>query len=255
MSNDIGKQLIQLSHKYINEKLSKSLSDVWDDVGITLGGSVAYGEADEFSDIDLFVNSDNDLGDLLPINELYEGKDINVDTGYSWNQLEGYLESLPEDAESFFWGVQNALVLYDPNGRFQRIKEKIDQYLPDEIWQRKVLNRWDLVYSSITSVKKALKREEQVIAQVWKGKLLQNMMELTFLLNRQYIPPIKWIHRKFVELPLLSKEIEVRLQKIIEINNYEDMKKEGQLVWNLFHTFIKENNVLPAEMVDKPWLY
>ena len=53
------------------------------------------------------------------------------------------------------------------------------------------------------------------------------MMELTFLLNRQYIPPIKWIHRKFVELPLLSKEIEVRLQKIIEINNYEDRKRRA----------------------------
>lgn len=64
--------------------------------------------------------------------------------------------------------------------------------------------------------------------------------------------PVKRTHRKFVGLPLLSKEIETCTQKIVEINNYEDIEQEGQLIWNLFYTFIKENNVLPAEMVDKP---
>lgn len=257
VKTDINQTLLQISKKYVTEELSNKLASVWDSISIVLGGSVAYGEGDEHSDIDMFIVSANEaIKTILPISAEYEGKNVGVEFGYTWTQLDSYLKSPPADAEFIFWSVQNTVILHDPSGKFQGIQNAINGYFPEAVWKKFILKRWSSVfYCSKNGVRKALKREEFITAQIWKGKLLQAMMELVFLLNRQYIPPVKWMHRKFVGLPLLSADVETHLRRIIEIVHINEMDVEGQAIWDFFNTYIKENNLLPTEMADRPWLY
>jgi len=257
VSDNLTQEFVRISQRYVNEELSQILSEVWNKISIILGGSICFGGADKFSDIDLFVIASGDeLKKSLPINTQYENKRMGVDTGYSWQEMEGYLKSPPTDAESLFGTIQKAIILHDPDNRYKVIQEKINQYLPDDFWKKKLLKKWfDVFYTSDNGVLKALKREDPITTQIWKGELLQAIMELTFLLNRQYIPSKKWLYLNFCELPVLAKELEAYLKKIIEITNAEDMAATSRAIWDIFNLFIKEKKLLPPEVVDKPWKF
>jgi predicted nucleotidyltransferase len=239
----------------VTEDLSKQLNEYWNGIGVILGGSVSYGEVDEFSDLDLFVIAPEKI-DVLPIVAQFNNKDIRVEGGYTWSQLEEFIRIIPADAENRFYGIQKAIILHDYNNKYLKIQEKIGEYLPGSIWKERILHKWfSVFYCSRNGVRKALTRSDVIAAGIWKGKLVEAVLELTFLLNRQYIPPTKWLYKKFGELPILSKEIDPHIKIILEVDGAEEMEIEGKFIWKTYNTYIKENDILSAEMADKPWQF
>lgn len=257
VNKELKEEYIQISQQYVDEELSKKLSSMWDKISVVLGGSICFGGVDEFSDIDLFVSSSGDeIKKFLPITTEYAGKKLVVEIGYSWDEVQGFFENLPTNAESIFGGIQKAIILHDPSNRYRKIQERVNQYLPDDFWKNKILTKWfGVFYTSNNGVVKALKRNDSVTVQIWKGELLQDIMELTFLLNRQYLPSKKWLYLNFCELPVLSEELESHLKKVIKVENVQDMEEESKAVWGIINTFIKENKILSPEMADKPWKF
>ncbi|EKD99806.1 MAG: hypothetical protein ACD_22C00171G0002 [uncultured bacterium] len=252
-ATDLNQEYILLSKKYVSEELSKKLSAVWDKVSIFIYGSVSYGLADGFSNANIeVIYPDNEFTETKSFFVRENKKEIKVDFS-PWSKYEGYITKPLQNAEYEYWVVQKAIILHDPSGRFHSIQGKINDYFPDNVWRDKIFGRWfDVAFNW---VKKALERNDGITTQVCKGKMVQAMLELTFLLNRQYIPPVKWLHGKFLELPILSKEIEPHLNKILEIEKAEDMETENQAIRDLIGGYIKEKELLPQDKTDKPWMY
>lgn len=254
-NNNLMNELIELCRNYVTEDLYKQLLENWNDISVILGGSVSYGEADEFSDLDLFVIASENIN-TLPIDAQFNGKDIKVEGGYTWTQLEDFVRITPDDAETKFWGIQKAVLIHDPKDRYKKIQEKVNNYLPEDFWKQRVLKKWfSVFYCSRNGVRKALTRNDFITAGIWKGRLLEAIMELTFLINRQYIPPTKWLYKKFIELPILAKEVEPHLKAILEVQNIKEIEKEGKFIWDTYNTYLKENDLLSSEVADKPWQF
>lgn len=254
---NLTQELIQLSQQYVDAELSQILSTVWDKVSVVLGGSICFGGADKFSDLDLFViASTGELKKLLPVSTQYKNQRLGVEIGYSWDEIDGYLNTLPANADSLFGEIQHSITLHDPGNRYKTVQERLNQYLPDDFWKAKLLKKlFGIFYTSENGLLKALKRNDPITAQIWEGELMQNIMELTFLLNREYVPSKKWLHLNFLKLPLLSGELEPYLKKIIEVSDIEEMERINKAVWDLFNQYIKEKNLLPTEVADKPWKF
>jgi len=235
-TNNLTQELIRLSQKYVREVLSQKYAAIWDKTCVYLYGSVSYGEADESSNANLqVISSDEELNRNQPFFVQYEGRQIMVMFGYSWSQAEKYLIGLPVDDEAGLYGIHQAIVLHDPAGRFKKIQEKVNHYYPDKTWKDKLFKKWLSYFYARSGLKNSLIRNESIVVQIYKGKLLQEIMELTFILNRQYFPFAKWLHRKFLGLPLLSKEIEPHLHRIVEENKVDDLLNEIDTVRYVFY--------------------
>lgn len=254
-SNKLGDELTELCRTFVTKDLSKQLEKYWNDISVILGGSVSYGEADKLSDLDLFVVAEESI-DILPIDAKFNGKDIRVEGGYTWSQLDRFVHITPDDAETKFWGIQKAVILHDPKDRYKKIQEKVNNYLPEDFWKQRILKKWfSVFYCSRNGVRKALTRNDVITTGIWKGKLLEAIMELTFLLNRQYIPPTKWLYKKFIELPILANEVGLHLMKVLDVHNIEKFEEEGRFIWDTYNMYLKENTLLSTEMADKPWQF
>jgi len=249
----VNNDLVQVSKKFVAEELQKKFGDIWNEICVFIYGSVSYGLADNFSNINLeVILPDNKFSKINSIITKKGGKEIKIDFS-RWSKYEEYFSTFPKNCVSSFWTIEKSIVLHDPSGRFQNIKEKVNKYFPEDIWKDKIFEKWFQV--SFNGIKKALERNEIITAQIDKGKMIQAVMELVFLLNRQYLPPIKWLHRLFLNLPHLSKEIEPHLNLILEIQDPDEFEKENRLVNEIIGRYLKSNNLLSNEKIEKPWMF
>lgn len=216
-------------------------------------GSVSYGLADDLSNANIeVIYPDGEIEDTGTYFTELEGKEIKVDFS-SWSKYEKYLNESPKSTINTFWVIQKAVILHDPDDRFSKIQQQVNQYLPDYIWKEVVFSKWFGV--AFNGVKKAMRRNDTITAQILKGKMVQSILELTYLLNREYLPPVKWLHRKFLELPLISKEINPYIVKLLNTADLEDFEVQEKAIIAVFGRHLNEIKLLSREEIEKPWMF
>lgn len=93
----------------------------------------------------------------------------------------------------------NGVVFTDPEGQFTRIRDKISQYYPEEVWKMRLADRLhEFSQSGQYNYPRMMARGDYVTAKVCLGKAIDSGMELLYLLNRAYAPYYKW-RRKGLE--------------------------------------------------------
>lgn len=93
----------------------------------------------------------------------------------------------------------NGEVFYDPEGQFTKIRNKILEYYPEEVWKMRLADRLhEFSQSGQYNYSRMMARGDYVTAKVCLGKAMNSGMELLYLLNRTYAPYYKW-RRKGLE--------------------------------------------------------
>lgn len=90
----------------------------------------------------------------------------------------------------------NGAVFIDRLGRFSAIREELMKYYPREVWIRRLVQSMaKAAQSGQYNYARAMKRGERIAAELALTEFIRESMKIVYLLNKQYAPYDKWMHR------------------------------------------------------------
>jgi hypothetical protein len=142
---------------------------------------------------------------------------------------------LPEQALSL---CTNGKVFYDPSGTFSAWRQHLLGYYPEDIRLKKIASRClTMAQSGQYNFARCLKRGETFAAHYAKTQFCNELMAMTFLLNRRFPPFYKWIHRATRDLPILGLAVHERITRLLETT---EVRRKTNLIEELCAVVIDE---------------
>jgi len=267
---------LELAEKYFNQYGLSMINDkfgIYKDriaAGLVGDGSECYGYDDEYSmDHDwgpsfcLWLNKSDykAVGRILQaeyeklpktfdgygpraVSSWGENRVGALETGAFYQNFIG-LDQLPNCLDEWLFIPENALaactngkVFYDPLGEFTRFRNGLKGFYPEDVRLKKIASRCMTVAQfGQYNFARCVKRKEYVAAQYAETKFCADVISLTFLLNREYTPFFKWMHRAVRLLPVLGEFIYKRTQEMVIINDY---RRKSSLIEEICSGIVKE---------------
>lgn len=108
----------------------------------------------------------------------------------------------------------NGQVFHDEPGIFSRIRKKLLDYYPENIWRMKLAQGLhDFSQYAQSNYSRMMARNDSVTAMICVGKGIEVALDLIYLLEKKYAPYYKW-KKKGLENSRLAKQILPILEKI-----------------------------------------
>lgn len=108
---------------------------------------------------------------------------------------------LPIREHQLLWAT-NGEIWHDGLGEVTELRRTLSHY-PEAVWMARVAAKCAEISQSSGNVKRSFQREDTVAAWFALHYFAKHAMQIWFLLNRQYAPFYKWLHRAFLDLPEL----------------------------------------------------
>lgn len=196
-------ELLSLAEEYHTELSNHPiLSQYWSELSLILKGSVARGNPDRYSDIDLVLfceeRSYQEITEAYCKQGLIQRKDgIFLPLGqwaghYNLETLSKLMSYFKKLDYPQVWEYQNVIVMHDPHRQFQQLVDSLSS---------------DLLFDPLPSIKKQyldiqltldwlrhpLKRGDCVSSAIHCTKLLQSFCRISYLLDGKCYPHDKWL--------------------------------------------------------------
>lgn len=108
--------------------------------------------------------------------------------------------------ENYLAAATNGKVFVDPLGEFTSFREGLRSFYPDDVRLKKIASRcMTIAQSGQYNFMRCVRRKEFVAARYAEAQFCAQAISLIFLLNRQYTPFYKWMHRAMKGLPILGE--------------------------------------------------
>jgi len=102
----------------------------------------------------------------------------------------------------------NGEVFTDPLGEFTSFRKGLKSFYPDDVRLKKIAARcMSIAQLGQYNFMRCIQRNEFVAARYVEAQFSAQVISLIFLLNRQYMPFYKWMHRAMKGLPVLGKVV------------------------------------------------
>jgi len=265
---------LKLSEAYFNEHGLPLIQDKFSDhaermaAGLVGDGSECFGFDDEFSrDHDwgpafciwLTEKDYHEIGKtlhqeirLLPKtfrgfarleSEWGQGRTGVFEIGKFYQKFIG-LDHLPNELaewlnlpENFLAVATNGKVFYDPLGEFTQWRKRLLEFYPEDVRLKKMAARcMGIAQAGQYNFPRSAKRKEYFAAQYAETRFCSDVISLVFLMNRQYAPFYKWMHRAVRLLPVLGREIYSGLQNLITCKDYP---RKSMIIEDLCRLIVK----------------
>lgn len=119
--------------------------------------------------------------------------------------------------EHSFASAVNGKVFTDPLGEFSQWREAISAYYPEDVRLKKIASRCiTIAQSGQYNFVRSSKRQERFGAEFAITEFCNDVLSMTFLLNRSFTPFYKWRHRAVGSLPILGKEIQQKIDLLLQ---------------------------------------
>jgi len=116
----------------------------------------------------------------------------------------------------------NGKVFVDPLREFTAFQNRLKEFYPEDVRLKKIASRcMTIAQSGQYNYPRCIKREEYVAAQWAETKFITDAISLVFLLNKQYRPFYKWMHRAMESLPILGEQIHKLISDIVITHDYQ----------------------------------
>ncbi|MDP6111471.1 MAG: DUF4037 domain-containing protein [Planctomycetota bacterium] len=171
-------------------------------------------------------------------------------TGYA--QAPRTLKGWFKCTEADLFHATNGEVWHDPGGRLTQRREGFG-YFPEIIWKKKVAD-WCMFLTgrdAAYNVNRCYRREDWASATMFLGQAVKRAMELGFLLNRQYAPYTKWLHRLFVRLPVLAKQVDPLLQEALHNPNWHKKVMALVRICRIYARYLHKIGLTPKPTFKK----
>lgn len=104
--------------------------------------------------------------------------------------------------EAFLATATNGAVFYDPLGHFSTVRERLQQFYPEDVRIKKMAARAAVMaQAGQYNFPRCVKRQDAVAAQLAKAEFTRAALSMLYLLERQYAPFYKWMFRGVKQMP------------------------------------------------------
>ena len=111
----------------------------------------------------------------------------------------------------------NGEVFADPLGIFSKIRNELLNYYPEDVWRRKLAqNLHEFSQYAQSNYSRMMARKDSVTAMICTGKAVESVLDLLYLLERNYAPYYKW-KKKGLENTALADSIFPILENIAKL--------------------------------------
>jgi len=148
--------------------------------------------------------------------------------------------TLPEQALLEF---TSGKVFFDNFGELTHARERLNYY-PDSIWKLKIIAQWDRISQEMVFVGRTGGKGDDLGSRIEASRLVKFIMEMTYILEKKYIPYEKWFAIAFKRLAIASS-LEPILLKILEENKWQQRE---HLLCNAYLILAKKH--LELELID-----
>jgi hypothetical protein len=122
-----------------------------------------------------------------------------------FNRAPGDLREWQAIPEENLAVATNGKVFVDPVGVFTAFREKLKAFYPEDVRLKKIASRcMTMAQSGQYNYMRCIQRGEYVAARLAEAHFINDTVSMVFLLNRQYKPFYKWMHRALKQLPILG---------------------------------------------------
>ena len=139
----------------------------------------------------------------------------------------------------------NGRIFIDPLGEFTAFRNRLLDFYPEDIRLKKIASRcMTIAQAGQYNYLRCVRRQEYVAAAWNEVKFISDIISLVFLLNRQYRPFPKWMHRAMRNLTILGEALYDLLFELVTINNGNVERivydRKGSLMEEMCHLVINE---------------
>lgn len=111
-------------------------------------------------------------------------------------------QAVPEENMA---AATNGKVFVDPVGKFTAFRERLKEFYPEDLRLKKIASRcMAMAQSGQYNYTRCMRRGEYVAARLAEAHFISDTISMVFLLNKQYKPFYKWMHRAVKQLPILG---------------------------------------------------
>jgi hypothetical protein len=99
----------------------------------------------------------------------------------------------------------NGKVFVDLVGEFTAFRQQLREFYPEDLRLKKIASRcMTMAQSGQYNYTRCVQRGEYVAARLAEAHFINDTISMVFLLNRQYKPFYKWMHKAVKQLPILG---------------------------------------------------
>ena len=254
--------------------IAESYPEVSPEISIQIRGSYGLDIADEYSDLDAILWLDDPLwkaqgGQVQLMLEhdvpKFGPADILEEHGHaevcvwplSWlGHRRGFLDDESEppwEEVSFeeFYELQNNLVLRDPRGVFWKLKEATapDRF-PDHLWKKLLIQKLKKIDDDITEYHQVVRRGRMVEENIILARVLEKLIHLGFLINRQYYPWSTHLHWAFSQLPVPASVVLPHIENLSYSQNCEEKLLLIDKIKEIYAGYILKERMLSGEIMN-----
>jgi hypothetical protein len=131
----------------------------------------------------------------------------------------------------------NGKIFKDPLGEFSAFREGLKIFYPEDVRLKKMASRCMTIARCQYNYMRCAMRKEEVAARYVEAEFCNDVISLVFLLNRQYKPFFKWMHRAMKPLPILGETV---YQNLLEIVTSLGHLRKNHLIDETCHILIEE---------------
>ncbi len=129
----------------------------------------------------------------------------------------------------------NGKVFIDHLGEFTSFRNSLNKFYPEDVRLKKIASRcMTIAQSGQYNYPRCVKRGEYVAAQWAETKFITDTISIVFLLNKQFRPFYKWMHRAMKPLPILGDQIHRLVIDLVTTHDYNRktslMEKTSQVL-------------------------
>jgi hypothetical protein len=119
--------------------------------------------------------------------------------------------------------IRSGRVFYDGLGELEPMREKL-HYYPDDIWYYLLSAQWERLAQECSFMGRCGDVGDELGSRVLAARLIHHIMDLCFLMERQYAPYSKWFGTAFSELGCASNLTPV-LHAALDAQTWQEREK------------------------------
>jgi hypothetical protein len=130
-------------------------------------------------------------------------------------------------------------VFHDGTGELKNIRRKL-KYYPRDIWLYLLAAQWTKISQEEAFVGRTGDIGDDLGSRIVAARIVRELMKLSFLLERQYIPYSKWLGFAFAKLKI-AKSLKPVLAEVLSAKNW---KRREMLLSQAYTIVVKKQNSL-----------
>lgn len=119
--------------------------------------------------------------------------------------------------------IKSGRVYHDGLGKLNRIRAKFNYY-PKDIWLYLLATQWSLVAQEEAFIARCGDAGDELGSHLIASRMVQKLMKLCFLMERQYAPYSKWFGLAFAKLSC-ARQLTPIFKSVVEALSWEQREK------------------------------